>query len=165
VKIGDIIVVPDGELPSSAASSKTTAPVVATTKKLASVSIAAGVANSTTGYFMRPLVGGVKTQGIHGNNGVDLADSCGTPLYAAASGKVIVSKNNGAYNGGYGNYVVINHDNGMQTLYGHMESVAVDLGATVTKGQYIGTLGNTGKVHGVTGCHVHFEVHGGKNPF
>jgi murein DD-endopeptidase MepM/ murein hydrolase activator NlpD len=66
------------------------------------------------------------------------------------------------YNGGYGQYVVISHDNGTQTLYAHMSSVSVSVGQRVFQGQVIGTLGNSGRS---TGPHVHFEVRGAKNPF
>jgi murein DD-endopeptidase MepM/ murein hydrolase activator NlpD len=115
----------------------------------------------TTGYFSRPVVGGIRTQGIHGNNGVDIASKYGTPILAAASGQVIVSKS-GGWGGGYGNYVVIKHSNGTQTLYGHMSEVLVSAGETVSRGQQIGKMGNTGRS---TGVHLHFEVRGGRNPF
>lgn len=115
----------------------------------------------TTGYFSRPVIGGVRTQGIHGHNGVDIASKYGTPILAAAGGQVIVSKT-GGWGGGYGNYVVIKHSNGTQTLYGHMSEVLVQTGETVSRGQQIGKMGNTGRS---TGVHLHFEVRGGKNPF
>ncbi|MBI2609793.1 M23 family metallopeptidase [Candidatus Giovannonibacteria bacterium] len=113
------------------------------------------------GYYIRPLIGGVKTQGIHGTNGVDLASSCGTPLLASATGDVIISKLAG-WNGGYGKYVVISHPNGTQTLYGHMQGIIVSSGAHVVQGQAIGYLGTSGNS---TGCHVHFEIRGARNPF
>ncbi len=110
---------------------------------------------------MRPIIGGVKTQGIHGHNGVDLASSLNTPIMAAAAGKVIIAKQ-GGWNGGYGSYVVISHPNGMQTLYAHMNSVAASVGQSVSQGSVIGYMGNTGDSSGV---HLHFEVRGGVNPF
>jgi murein DD-endopeptidase MepM/ murein hydrolase activator NlpD len=62
--------------------------------------------------------------------------------------------------------VVINHTNGSQTLYAHMSSVSVTEGSSVAKGDRIGAIGATGKVHGTTGCHVHFEIRNGPtNPF
>ncbi len=120
-----------------------------------------GTINSS-GYFIRPIAGGHKSQGIHGYNGVDLAAPVGTNIVAAAGGKVIVSKSNGAYNGGYGNYVVISHPNGTQTLYAHMKNVNVSVGQTVKQGDLVGTIGMTGRT---TGPHVHFEIRGTKNPF
>lgn len=166
LRVGDIIVIPDGEIQTSTViTPKTTTKRIATVKAGAGISLTSAEADNS-GYYIRPIVGGVRTQGIHGNNGVDLAESCGSNLYASAAGSVIVSKNDGGYNGGYGNYVVISHDNGSQTLYGHMQATSVSVGDAVTQGQMIGLLGNTGKVHGTTGCHVHFEIRNGiRNPF
>ncbi len=115
----------------------------------------------TTGYFMRPVSGGTKTQGLHGHNGIDIAAPLGTSILAAASGQVILSRS-GGWGGGYGTYVVIQHSNGMQTLYGHLSEALVSSGDTVQKGQVIGKMGNTGQS---TGVHLHFEVRGGRNPF
>lgn len=116
---------------------------------------------SYEGYYTRPIIGGVKSQGLHGYNGVDLAAPSGTPIYASASGKVIVSSS-GGWNGGYGNFIIISHDNGTQTLYAHNSQNLVSVGAYVDQGQKIALMGNTGKS---TGSHVHFEIRGAKNPF
>jgi murein DD-endopeptidase MepM/ murein hydrolase activator NlpD len=89
---------------------------------------------SYPGYYMRPIIGGRKSQGIHGHNGVDLAAPVGTPIYAAAGGSVIVSIANGGWNGGYGNYVVISHPNGTQTLYAHNSANLVSVGDKVSRG-------------------------------
>lgn len=119
-------------------------------------------AGTVAGSFLsHPLPGSIRTQGIHGYNGIDFGASAGTSILAAASGQVIISKNTG-YNGGYGNYVVIKHDNGVQTLYAHMTSTAVSVGTWVSQGQTIGYVGSTGRS---TGNHLHFEVRGGRNPF
>ncbi len=122
------------------------------------------VTNSKTvasGYYTRPLSNGRKTQGIHGYNGVDFGVPVGSKVFAAAAGKVIVSKA-GGYNGGYGNYIVISHSNGTQTLYAHLSQNLVSVGTSVSQGQAIGYSGNTGRS---TGPHLHFEVRGAKNPF
>ena len=154
LKVGDIVVVPDGVLVTTGNSGSKKSPVASYNGAI------------SDDYYMRPIKAGTKTQGIHGNNAVDLADACGTPIYASASGDVIVSKDNGGWNGGYGNYVVISHPNGSQTLYGHMKETAVEVGTHVSQGQNIGFIGNTGKVSGATGCHVHFEIRNGpRNPF
>lgn len=113
------------------------------------------------GYYVKPLAHYVKTQGLHGYNAVDLGAPVGTPIMAAAYGQVIVSKNYG-WNGGYGEYVVISHPNGTQTLYSHMSSNIIYQGMYVYQGQVIGYVGSTGKS---TGSHLHFEVRGAKNPF
>lgn len=117
---------------------------------------------SYPGYYDLPLVSGTETQGLHGYNAVDLAAPRGTPILAAAAGTVIISIGNGGWNGGYGNYVVINHANGTQTLYAHMSRVIASVGETVSQCQEIGLVGATGEA---TGPHVHFEVHGARNPF
>lgn len=115
------------------------------------------------GYYLRPIPEGLghKTQGLHGYNGIDIGASFGTPIIASASGKVIIARSTG-WNGGYGSYVVISHDNGTQTLYGHMNEVIVYEGMDVVRGQVIGYVGSTGKS---TGAHLHFEIRGAKNPF
>ena len=113
------------------------------------------------GYYRKPFIVGHRTQGSHGiYNAVDYGMPVGSPLSAAAAGTVIVS--NFGYNGGYGNYVKIQHSNGTQTVYAHMSDLAVSVGQTVTQGQLIGYSGNTGKS---TGPHLHFEIRGAKNPF
>ena len=72
-----------------------------------------------------------------------------------------MSKSSG-WNGGYGQYIVIRHKNGAQTLYAHLSSNSVGAGAFVGQGEVIGAMGNSGKS---TGSHVHFEVRGASNPF
>ena len=97
---------------------------------------------SYAGYYIRPIAGGRKTQGLHGYNGVDIGAPEGTPVLASASGEVIISRNYG-WNGGYGQYVVVQHDNGTQTLYGHLSENIVFEGYHVVRGQVIGLVGNT----------------------
>lgn len=144
--VGDVIIIPDGVVSGSATSVN---------------SASSGTQAVAAGYYLRPIKGGVKSQGIHGHNGVDLAAPVGTPIMAAADGKVILSRT-GGYNGGYGTYVVISHANGTQTLYAHMSANNVSVGDVVKQGQVIGAIGLTGKT---TGPHIHFEVRGARNPF
>ena len=148
--VGEVVIVPDGEETPTPTSSGKTPRVIR------------GSGPSYSGYYIRPLAGNRRTQGLHGYNGVDLSNGrIGDELFASAAGLVIVSKNSG-WNGGYGNYVVLKHSNGTQTLYGHMDRTIVAVGQTVKQGQVIGYLGSTGKS---TGPHVHFEIRGAKNPF
>ena len=160
LKAGDEIIVPHGVIPAPKAPTKK---ALVKSKDGSSPSTASKYANlpDSSGYFIQPLVGGRKTQGIHGNNAVDLAASLGTELRAAAAGKFIIART-GGWNGGYGNYVVISHDNGSQTLYAHMLDVVVSPGQAVAQGQSIGHLGSSGNS---TGPHVHFEIRGVRNPF
>lgn len=148
--LGSTIVVPGGALHS--------APVV----KVASPVKSSGSNSSTgSGWLSYPAPGAVKSQGVHGYNGVDLAGAAGSSIKAAASGEVIVSKSSG-WNGGYGQYIVIKHSNGTQTLYAHLSYNGVGVGAYVSQGEVIGAMGSTGKS---TGNHLHFEVRGAANPF
>jgi murein DD-endopeptidase MepM/ murein hydrolase activator NlpD len=113
-------------------------------------------------FFINPLPGSRITQGLHGHNSIDVGRvPLGSPVVAAAGGRVLVSRADGGYNGGYGNYVVIDHGNGMQTLYAHLSSVSVSTGESVAQGDALGGVGSTGRS---TGVHLHFEVRGGKNP-
>ena len=158
--LGDTVIVPDGEIEivqAAPAKSKTK-----TTKGRGTSRLLDSYTYSTpSGFLVRPLVGGTKTQGLHGHNGIDIGAAPGTPVLAAASGRVLVAKL-GGYNGGYGNMIIIAHDNGVQTVYGHLRDVYVTQGQEVNQGQTIGEVGNTGKS---TGPHLHFEVRGAKNPF
>ena len=87
------------------------------------------------------------------HKGLDIGADYGTTIYAAASGTVTVSEY--GYNGGYGNYVVINHGNGVSTLYGHCSSLIANTGEYVTQGQPIARVGSTGDS---TGNHLHLEI-------
>ncbi|MFR0822415.1 MAG: M23 family metallopeptidase [Clostridia bacterium] len=88
-----------------------------------------------------------------GHKGIDIGASKGTPIKAAAGGTVTLSQY--GYNGGYGNYVIVSHGNGVQTVYGHCSSLKVTTGQKVSQGQLIATVGSTGDS---TGNHLHFEV-------
>lgn len=87
----------------------------------------------------------------------DIANTSKPPIWAAADGKVIKASS-GTWGGGYGNHIIIDHGNGLQTLYAHMEYLSVSVGDQVTQGQVIGKMGRTGNVRGRTGIHLHFEV-------
>lgn len=153
---GTEIVIPNGEMHVEEKKTKNTKGTKAKTAAVSTGKI------NTSGYFVHPVPSGTKTQGIHGNNAIDVAAPIGTPLRAAAAGQVLIAKEDGAWHGGYAKYVVIQHDNGTQTLYAHMNDVYVAPGSWVEQAEIIGEVGNTGNS---TGPHVHFEVRGGKNPF
>lgn len=93
------------------------------------------------------------------HNGIDFADSVGTPIIAAGDGKVLATGNNGKY--AYGKWIAIDHGNGLVTLYGHLSSQKVSKGESVKRGGVIGLMGSTGYS---TGSHVHFTVFA-KNSF
>lgn len=102
---------------------------------------------SAYGWRIHPIT---KKNSFH--NGVDLANSQGTPIYAVKSGTVTAA----TYNGVYGYYVTINHGDGFSTLYGHMTHYVVSDGQSVSGGQLIGYMGSTGWS---TGPHLHFTVY------
>jgi LysM repeat protein len=156
--LGSTVIIPDGEIaPAVPTSVRSSAPSRSTREPYLG-----GSGSEQNGYYSDPVPGAIITQGLHGWNAVDLGAARGTPIHAAADGMVIVARNNGAWNGGYGNYVVITHDNGTQTLYAHMSHSIVSPGQPVSSGQIIGYVGSTGES---TGPHLHFEVRGAANPF
>ena len=112
-----------------------------------------GKGTNTSGFGMRnhPTKGGKRM-----HTGQDFGASQGTPIVAAAGGRVVENKND---QNGYGNYVVIEHMSGgqkIETLYGHMKDPSpLQVGASVQQGQQIGLVGSTGSS---TGPHLHFEV-------
>lgn len=122
---------------------------------------AANPTKSTSGYFINPLPTGRKTQGLHGpgKRGVDIGAPTGAPIYASATGTVLIAKT--GWSGGYGNMVILQHANGTRTLYAHMSKLGTTTGARVTQGEIIGYVGSTGRS---TGPHLHFEVFNAKNP-
>jgi murein DD-endopeptidase MepM/ murein hydrolase activator NlpD len=119
--------------------------------------------NSTSSSFINPVPGGIITQRVHSYNAVDIYNICGSKIVSSASGKVI-STGWGSWPAG--NFVKIDHGS-VVILYAHLQNIYVKTGDLVYKGQQIGTVGNTGKTIGKTGCHLHFDVLSRKirNPF
>jgi len=146
--VGSTIIIPGGEIAT---------PVTNTNSPVVRESNSSGSGSVSNGYFNNPVPGGIITQGLHGWNSVDIGAARGTPIYAAANGIVIIARANGAWNGGYGNYVVVSHSNGSQTLYSHMKSVVVSSGQSILRGQIIGYVGASGLA---TGPHLHFQKKG-----
>jgi murein DD-endopeptidase MepM/ murein hydrolase activator NlpD len=116
-------------------------------------------AANTTGVIGRLLkpTNGIYTQYFHyGHWAVDIAGGRGTPVYAAEAGTVEVAAY--GWSGGYGNHIIIDHGNGLKTLYGHNSQLYVSTGEYVGKGTPVAAMGNSGRVYGRTGVHLHFEV-------
>ena len=131
---------------------------VTTTTKVGSVNTSQNVSYSSQPLgisLIRPVSGtitsrfGRRSRGIH--TGLDIATSKGTPIVAAAAGKVTFAGPKGSY----GNLVVVDHGNGVQTYYAHCSSIFVSAGQSVSQGQKISTIGSTGNS---TGPHLHLEV-------
>jgi murein DD-endopeptidase MepM/ murein hydrolase activator NlpD len=144
---GDRLVVPGGTRPVVPRYVQATAPPP-------------GDAPVGTGSFMWPT-SGYLTQGYWlGHQAIDIGAPTGTPIYAADTGYVAAT----GWMGGYGNYIVVNHGNGFETLYAHLSEIRVIAGQGVQRGHLIGLMGSTGRS---TGPHLHFEVRQGgvkRNP-
>ncbi|MFN8495276.1 MAG: peptidoglycan DD-metalloendopeptidase family protein [Caldilineaceae bacterium] len=112
--------------------------------------------NATKGFgtFSWPSGGTVTQQYWGGHPAIDIASWTGAPVKAADSGYVALASS-GAWNTGYGNYIIVDHGNGFTTLYAHLSSIFVKPGENVTRGEQIGLVGSTGHS---TGPHLHFEV-------
>ena len=110
--------------------------------------------SSPYGWRIDPING---SRSLH--TGIDISGTgMGSPIYAADNGVVIKAE----YYGSYGNCVIIDHNNGYYTLYGHMVRINTSVGATVAKGQVIGGVGATGRA---TGPHLHYEAWYGGAPY
>lgn len=110
-----------------------------------------------TGDLSWPTVGGYISSPMgyrwgRQHKGIDIARPSDRSILAADNGKV----ESAGWDGGYGNKIVINHQNGMKTVYAHLSKIDVKVGQTVSKGQKIGVMGSTGNS---TGVHLHFEVY------
>ena len=116
---------------------------VSSERRALGISIARPVSGTITSPFGR------RSRGIH--TGLDIATTKGTPIGAAAAGTVKYA----ARKGTYGNLVVIDHGNGIQTYYAHCNSINCSVGQKVSQGQMISTVGTTGNS---TGPHLHLEI-------
>ncbi len=148
--IGDILIIPDGKVPPPP-------------KKSYYVSSQVPLGSS---YFICPHLACKITQWLHWYNAIDFGGKCGDPIYAAAGGTV--QKVKYGWNRGAGNYVRILHPNGVATGYGHISTSLVAAGQKVSQGEAIALMGGKPGTPGAgisTGCHVHFSVHGARNPF
>lgn len=151
--VGAELIVPNGVMPAPVRDTNTSTGRANDTSWQPSASQLPSI--DAAGTLVKPSNSCRYTQYYHyGHYAIDCAAPIGTPLYAADGGTV--SKvSTGTWGGGYGNHVIIDHGNGMKTLYGHMNVVYVTEGQYVGRGDNIGTMGSTGRS---TGPHVHFEV-------
>jgi murein DD-endopeptidase MepM/ murein hydrolase activator NlpD len=105
-------------------------------------------------FWFEPAYG----QYPHFHTGIDMVEPFGSPVYAADDGVVALV---GSSSAGYGNYVVIAHTGGLDTLYGHLSTALVTVGQPVTQGQPVGLEGSSGNS---TGAHLHFELRINQRP-
>jgi murein DD-endopeptidase MepM/ murein hydrolase activator NlpD len=156
INIGQKIIVPDGYI--QAASSVPN--IKAGDTRVASVDSGSAPASATvTGPGMVwPTTSRHISQYFRwGHTGIDIDNRAKPPIYAASSGTVEFA----GWLGGYGNLIIINHGNGIQTYYAHLEQFYVNKGASVAAGAAIAKMGSTGRS---TGPHLHFEVRRGGQP-
>jgi murein DD-endopeptidase MepM/ murein hydrolase activator NlpD len=154
LKVGQLVIVPDGEMPEENKPASTP-------KSKGPLYIADGAKPSTNsftapggGNFMWPTVYQmISTYFAWWHPGVDMSNRSGPPVVAADGGTVTVAGWPDNY--GYGNRVIVDHGNGYQTLYAHLANIYVSSGQKVSKGQSVGQMGSTGRS---TGTHLHFEM-------
>jgi LysM repeat protein len=152
--IGERIMVPNGV---KAAPVVARAPTTAAQTRYTGSAPASSAQTPTISGYVWPSSAKMITQYFGWRHyGLDIAGPKNSAIYAARSGKVAVSQC--GWNSGYGCYIIIDHGNGIRTLYGHNNQLLVNVGDQVTTGQTISLMGNTGKVYGVTGIHLHFEI-------
>ncbi len=156
-KVYEIVFENDMELGRKTLHSKVITPPVASQVRIgtkqtvsrsgSSFGVVSGRLTSRFGTRIHPVTG---KKVFH--KGIDIGASHGSPVYAYSSGTVIYA----GWNNGYGNFVAINHGNGMVTRYGHLSKIHVKFGQKVATRQRIGSVGSSGVS---TGPHLHFEVH------
>jgi murein DD-endopeptidase MepM/ murein hydrolase activator NlpD len=152
IYVGENLIIPGGVQPAAV---PVTPPSYARPRPATIIKNIAGVkaTDDRGGAYLWPTNSRIVTQYYSWKHtGVDIGDHLGNPIFAAESGKVITA---GWNSGGYGNYVIIDHGNGILTLYGHASALLVEAGDVVSRGQQIAKIGSTGHS---TGPHLHFEV-------
>lgn len=151
LKVGQVLIIPDGTPPQAPAAPRPTRP--------APKYLAEGPSSSPTfaapggGTFIWPTVGTLTQSFAWYHPGLDVANRAAPGVVASDIGTVIVA--GWPDNSGYGNRVVIDHGNGYQTLYAHFSNIYVTAGQKVSRGQVLGQMGTTGRS---TGIHLHFEI-------
>jgi murein DD-endopeptidase MepM/ murein hydrolase activator NlpD len=108
------------------------------------------------GKLLFPTIGKYTQYFQPGHYAVDIANNQSPEVVAAESG--LVEKAQCGWNGGYGCHVIIDHGDGFKTLYAHLRKIHVTVGEQVLRGVALGQMGNTGRVYGKTGIHLHMEV-------
>lgn len=150
LKIGQVLIVPDGQPPEvKAPPSRRPQPQYLAESGPAGPTFQA----PGGGSFIWPTGGGMTQYFAWYHPGIDIANRAAPGIATSDGGTVVVAGWPDNY--GYGNRVVIDHGNGYQTLYGHLSNIYVSAGQQVSRGQVIGKMGSTGRS---TGTHLHFEI-------
>lgn len=156
IRIGQVLIVPDGTPPEKPRPTK--APVKIVDGPTGPQKPAPKGDGASKGSFIWPVRGLITQNYRNYHRALDIAGDTGTPVVAADGGEVVVS--GWVDNSGYGNRIMIRHSNGYVTLYAHLQSGSnkVKVGDKVSQGQVIANRGNTGRS---TGPHLHFEIRKG----
>lgn len=144
LKVGQIVYVPNGVIKEE---------YTGTYTKPVYKPVHAGVVGSSS--FTWPTSGNITQYPTWYHMALDIADGGSPPVIASDRGTVIFS---GCLRYGYGCHVIVDHGNGYQTLYAHLQSLSVNAGEVVSQGQTVGIMGSTGRS---TGTHLHFEIRSG----
>lgn len=159
IQVGQTLVIPGGVKPTPVTRSVATTTPSRVTNVTSPPTIYSSSAPSTTApssstALVWPTSGHVVTQYYSWKHtGLDIDGHYDSPIYASEAGTVITAQ--GGWNGGYGLYIIIDHGNGLKTLYAHSSKIFVKVGDTVSRGQTIAMVGTTGRS---TGTHLHYEV-------
>ena len=156
LSVGTIVVIPLQNVTIPTAPKPASKFVVDTSNKVALKEASSPDLGNSPVSFIWPTPTKNITQGFSSrHSGLDISDSKKEPIYASAAGFVEVS---GFQANGYGNTAIVNHGSGLKTRYAHASELSVQAGDYVEQGQEIGKQGRTGRVRGVTGIHLHFEI-------
>jgi len=158
IQIGQKIIVPDGvkKYYTSTSQVASSANTSQSSISVSSIPSRSSQGASTSGFVWPSAAKTITQYYTWSHHGLDIAGPWQSANYAAKAGTVTVSQC--GWNSGYGCYIMIDHGGGVETLYGHNSKLLVSAGDYVDAGQTIGLMGNTGKVYGVTGIHLHFEI-------
>lgn len=164
LQVGQVLIVPEGVPPTKAAPKRPEPRYVAQGKVKEGKDTRSDDQKKPQGVlgFITPVAGRLTQRFARYHAGVDLAGDTGSPIAAAASGKVVTAVKE---RWGYGWHVVVDHGGGMTTLYAHLSQINVSPGQNISQGQSVGLRGDTGRS---TGPHLHFEVRKNgvpQNPF
>jgi len=156
LQIGQKVMVPDGVKKYYTTSASSAGRTTQSSVSVSSIPTASRQGASSGGYVW-PSSAKIITQYYNWrHHGLDVAGPWQSAIYAIKSG--VVETSQCGWNSGYGCYIIINHGGGVKSLYGHHSKLLVSAGDRVKAGQTIGLMGNTGKVYGVTGIHLHLEI-------
>jgi len=143
LKVGQLVYVPDGVIDNKSLPSSVR-------RRLAKTPIKAGVKGKSN--FVWPTSGIITQRASWYHMAIDIANRRAPPIIAADAGRIVYA---GCVRYGYGCHIVVDHNNGYETLYAHLQKIYVRVGQNVSKHQAIGQMGSTGRS---TGTHLHFEI-------